>query len=55
MFSQNINSRELWFWCGLVFSASRLVDYSLEKQAVSRRYRSHTAEIPDVIGLAARP
>lgn len=55
MFSQNINSRELWFWCGLVFAASRLVDYSLEKHAVARRYRSRTAGIPDAIGLAARP
>jgi len=54
MFSQDINSRELWFWCGAVFSISRLVNYSHDNNTVALPYRSHNAEIPNVIGLAAR-
>ena len=52
MFSQDINSRELWFWCGVVCSVARLVTLTSDEVPHAPLYRSYFAELPNTIGLA---
>ena len=54
MFSEDINSRELWFWCGMVFGAARLVTLTSAETPNAPLYRPYLSDVPHTIGLATR-
>ncbi|PYU29043.1 MAG: hypothetical protein DMG32_01200 [Acidobacteria bacterium] len=54
MFSEDINNRPLWLWCGLVFSAARLVTLTSAETRNAPLSHSYLAEAPQTIGLTTR-
>ena len=54
MFSEDINCRALWLWCGLIFSADRLVTLTSAETRKAPLRRSYVAEGPRTLGLATR-